>query len=125
MGGFQVSVVVLEVGLWVSTSTGGSGASVRTEPFQKLDTFKNKLRETSDNLNPEHPATLLTFLVLGDDWVAKLDKLSTSDLVDSLDSEVVFSSGDEVLHSPAHFVLSRHHVDIGPPASLPPLHKRT
>lgn len=64
----------------------------------------------------------LTFLVLGDDWVAELDELSSPDLVDGLDSEVVLSVGDEVFHSPAHLVLSGHHVDVRPPASLTPLH---
>jgi len=34
MGGFQVRVMVLDVGLWVSTSTGGSGASGTRDEFR-------------------------------------------------------------------------------------------
>lgn len=60
----------------------------------------------------------LTFLVLCDDWVAKLSELSSPDLVDGLDSEVVLSVGDEVFNVPAHLVLSGHHVDVRPPASF-------
>ena len=50
-------------------------------------------------------ASILTFLVLCDDWVAQLDVFSSSDLVHSLDTEVVLSVGDQVLHRPAHLVL--------------------
>jgi len=69
--------------------------------------------------------SFLTFLVLCDDWIAELDELSSSDLVDSLDSEVIFSIGDEVLDGPAHLVLPGHHVDVRPPASLTALHAHT
>lgn len=64
----------------------------------------------------------LTFLVLCDDWVAELSELSSPNLVDGLDSEVVLSVGDEIFNIPAHLVLSRHHVDIRPPASFTALH---
>lgn len=64
----------------------------------------------------------LTFLVLGDDRVAELNELASSDLVDGLNSEVVLSIGDEVFDGPAHLVLSGHHVDVRPPAGLTPLH---
>lgn len=65
---------------------------------------------------------ILTFLVLGDDRVAELDELSSADLVDCLNTEVVLSVGDEVFHVPAQLVLARHHVDVRPPASLTALH---
>lgn len=64
----------------------------------------------------------LTFLVLGDDWVAELNELSSPNLVDGLDPEVVLSVGDEVFHGPTHLVLSGHHIDVRPPASLTALH---
>lgn len=68
-----------------------------------------------------HEVNMLTFLVLSNDWVAEFNELSSSNLVDGLDSEVVLAIGDEVFDGPAHLVLSRHHVDICPPASLTPL----
>ena len=64
----------------------------------------------------------LTFLVLCDDRVAEFDELSSSDLVDGLGSEVVLSVRDQVFDVPAQLVLSGHHVDVSPPASLTPLH---
>lgn len=77
----------------------------------------------STNLLVVAETLVLTFLVLGDDWVAELNELSSSNLVDGLNPEVVLSVGDEVFNGPAHFVLSRHHVDVCPPASLTPLHQ--
>lgn len=61
---------------------------------------------------------MLTFLVLSDDWVPQFNELSSSNLVDSLDSKVVLSVGDQVFNVPAHLLLARHHVDVSPSAGL-------
>lgn len=98
-GGFHVSVTDFDVGLWTSRSTGGSGGSVK----QQQKRYYMSEEHMKILVKIQHGRSLssrLTFWIFCNNWVSQFKIFTSSNFIDSFNTEVIFTVWDKILDLP-------------------------